>query len=260
MGFFRELVRWTYWNDMVAPFPEVVIFLLVYLAAANTILTPGGRVYAYENISWRLLYPLLLLVGLAGARAYASAIESGEASRQLLMANLNRRRFLLEKFTALFILEFALLIVADLVYLFEYLGYWPALQFYSEWAAAPLLAFGISLLEQALLVFFLNALIALVCVGLRNTNLSLLVYLAFSLAGAYFYEVNSPLILRFIQLGYGDWGIVNQLYPAMYSLLYYGGGLSGLSAAFYVSVVFRGVGGACMLAAASLIFGRIDLD
>jgi hypothetical protein len=262
MGRLLESMRWTFKNDFSEPFLELVLLIVVYLVAVEPAIHVGDISARFSNLSWTTIYPMIFLTGIGGIRSFSLAAERGELARQLIDQKLTRTLFLASKFLSFYVLTFVPLLMVDLVAYLEFKGYFFHLP-YTQLGTDFTLFFLVALLGQALLLFFLDSLVLALSVFLRKTTVVLLVFFAITILGVSLYVTNPPISLKYLQLGYGDFLITNDLAGYLEYVLTFG--FSGLhlpvlTQAFFFGVIYRVVGGVLLFMASILWFRRMDLD
>lgn len=208
---------------------------------------------------------IIILVGIAGARGYAIALERGELTRQMVGLRISRAKTVFLKWLSIFILCLLLLLGVDIAVFFSSLGYFPYANAYIAWGSAPLLAFAVTIVEQALLLAFLNSLSAAVSLIIRKTTVSLLIFFIVALLGVQLYVVGTtggP--LAYLQLGYGDYyittDITNYLYYGLLNYNPFSASFLQLGEQFYVGLAYRLAGAIVLLGVSIFAFMRADLD
>ncbi len=265
-GRFRLTSRWTFQNDLAPPFLEVALLLLVFIAGSRYTLSAESAVTRYEYLSWDMIYVIIFLVAISVVRSLTIAIEKGETARQLLSSDSSSRtRYILSKFLSLFTLTFLLVLAVDVVALAIYMGYFIAPAAYGSLGSAPLLDWGFAVLEQLLLLFFLISLAMALALVTRSTAITLLVFLVVTVVGVNLYAAGVPGWASAIQLGYGDWKIVNNLAEYAFTVAYAPWNRPQvaqlmLNTSLWVGVFYRLLGGAVLLVVSVLRFRRMDLD
>lgn len=264
LGDFARLLLWTYKNDFIEPFPEIVLFLSIVIVVDQSFLY-GVDVASgvFANISWNLILLIIIFVGIGGSRSYGIALDRGEAVHQMLALRIPRWRFAFLKWLALFVTFASILLVVDFVAFFVYLGYFPSVSAYSLWGGAPLVTFGLAVGEQLALLFFLNSAMLMISFGVKRTTASLLIFLVFALLAARLYAVGPPGILGDFQLGYGDYNIVNSFSTYLFTLFYRPASQlanSSPSIDVVVGLLYRVLGGLILLLGGIQLFRRSDLD
>jgi len=263
LGSFLRVLKWSYKNDFVEPFPEIVLFLGVVLIASNSFLDVAGATNLFVNLTWKSILILVIFVGIGGIRGYSLALEKGEITRQMLTLRVSRTKFIFLKWLSLFVIFFAVLLSVDAVAFFVFLGYFPSVTVYTLWGAAPVMVFALVLAEQVLLLLFLNSLVMLISFATRRTTVAMLVFLAFALFTAMPYSFVSSGIPNFLQLGYGDYTIVNGLSSYIYDLLYRPSAIAAAASPtmeVYLALIYRVLAGLGFFAVALQLFKGVDMD
>jgi hypothetical protein len=256
---FLKITKWTFTNDLVVPFPEIVLFLFVILAASSTPLDAVEADSFLSTVSWEIIYILILFVGIAGIRGYSIALERGEIARQMITLRMSRLRFAFYKWLSLYSLLAVFLLIVDFVVFLLYFAFFPAPSFYIQWGEAPLFTWILMVAEQMLLLFFLNSIVMLISFAVRrSSSVALLVFFAFALLGTQLSTLGLNLS-DYYQLGYGDYQIVNAL--SSYLLRLYEHSSATLSSDTILSgVAYRAIVGAACFAIALWLVERIDMD
>jgi hypothetical protein len=260
---FLRILKWSYKNDFVEPFPEIVLFLGIVLIASNSFLDVTGTTNLFVSLTWKSILIIVIFVGIGGIRGYSLALEKGEITRQMLTLQISRTKFIFLKWLSLFAIFFAVLLSVDVVAFFVYLGYFPSFAAYALWSTAPVMVFALMLAEQVLLLIFLNSLVMLISFATRRTTVALLVFLAFTLFSAMPLSFVSSGIPNFLQLGYGDYTIVNGLSSYIYDLLYRPSALAAAASPtmeVYVALIYRVLAGLGLFALALQVFKGVDID
>jgi|GEM_PF-724695 ABC-type transport system involved in multi-copper enzyme maturation permease subunit len=265
MGKFSGIMKWTFQNDMLPPFVEVILFLLVYLATSSYVLEVQSTLTMYYSLSWNLIYVIIFLVAISAVRAFSIATERGEISRQLMSGYTSRARFILAKFLSLYALTVVLLLVVDVVALFVYMGYFFSPSVYISLGTASLANWGISIMEQLLLLFFLDSLAMALSLLTKSTTISLLLFLVITLLGVNLYRAGVPGWAVNLQLGYGDYNIVNSITSYLFYITYEPNNTAmatqlapGVSV--YVGIIYRLLGGSILFLISLFRFGTMDFD
>ncbi len=265
MRTFLRVLEWTFRNDFVEPFIEIVLFIIIFIAASSTFINPGGNTQIFSSLTWNLIYIIVILVGIGGVRSYSLGLERGEVVRQMSSLRLTRSGFLWRKWLSLYLIFASMLLITDAIIFFEDFGFFPNPTLASNWGSFGLLTWVFMVPEQLALLVFLNSLVAILSLVFRNTTVSLLIYFVYTFLGVSLYTVSHLGVASYLQLGYGDYQIVNTASDHYFYLLYQpyntiGLRVSALNAAFYVGVIYRVVGGLIMLVLAALRFRGMDLD
>jgi ABC-type transport system involved in multi-copper enzyme maturation permease subunit len=261
---FVRVLKWTFNNDFAEPFPELLVFLFVFVVATSNFIDVGGTDQLFANLTWKVIVVLIIMVGIGGTRSYSQALERGEIGLEMLSLKISRIRFALLKYLAVFLIFAGILFVADVVAFFEFLGYFPSVQNYSMWGFAPTATFAIMFLEQLLLLFFLNSLIFLLALTAKRPTVVLLGFFVFAIFFAMPSMFTQLTIPKFLAIGYGDYEIVNQLSGFVFVLLYRN--TTSQIAIFapktdaVLSLIYRGCVGAVTLIAALQVFKRVNMD
>lgn len=267
MGKLSRLTQWTLQNDLAFPFAEIILFLSAYEALSYSSVSAGGVLTMYDALTMNMIYIVVFLSAIAGARMFSMAIERGEISRQLVEARTSRVRFLLSKFASFYLLTFALVLVVDVAALFVYMGYFFDPAVYTSLGVASLTDWSLMLLEQLLLLFFLDSMIMFLSLVFRSATVSILVFLAVTVLGVSLYTIGPPTWAKDLQLGYGDWDIVNRSASYLFLTLvrHASGNLSLYSSQLpnfttLVGFYYRLLGGLVLFIAGALRFNTMDLD
>lgn len=265
LGRFSETLRWTFKHDLALPFPEIILFLTIYIAVSPHIILANSALGRYESLTWDIMYPIIFLIGIGGVRVFSTSLERGELSRQIMATRTSRTGFAIRKFLSFYLSTIVLLVVADVVALVVYMGYFFSPGAYTSIGVAPLLVWGVSLLEQLLLLFFLCALIMFLSLVSRSTTVSLLLFLAITILGISLYNFGVPGWAKDLQLGYGETEIVRQTASYIFNMFYFPTTAAELARlapdlAVYVGALYRLLGGAILLGCALLRFNSMDLE
>lgn len=260
-----RILGWTLKSDIIFPFPEIVLAVSIYIILRVIPMSSTASTDAFTNLTSNLIYLIIIFVGIAGARGYAIALESGEFGRQMIGLRLSRAKIVIFKWLSILIISLLLLFGVDIAVFFAVLGYFPYVSAYISWGSAPLLSFGVMVAEQALLLAFLNSLSAAISLVIRKTTVSLLVFFIVALLGVQLYMVGtSGGLFAYLQLGYGDYYIVmdstNYLYYGFLNHNPLSAYFLQLGEQFYVGFVYRLIGAIVLLAVSIFSFMRADLD
>ena len=257
----NELMKWTFKSDFSEPFVEIVLFLFVGIGASRGFLEATAVSDMFAILTWNLIYPIIFLVAIGGARSFALSQEHGEIGRQLIMQGQRRIVFLAEKFLCLYLLSAALLIIADGVVFLEYLGYFFSPLVYPNLLTDPVIAWSATILEQLMLLFFLDSLILFLGVTIRKTTVVLLVFLAVTILGVSLYVTSPPSWAADLQLGYGDYNMTNLLNQFLYADFYrVSKPTIAVGGAIFFGLIYRFAGGVLFLVLSFLRFMKMDLD
>jgi hypothetical protein len=256
----KEL-SWTLKIDIVFPFLEIILFISLYIMLVKNALIGSAAVYSLENVTIDLIYLIILLVGIAGVRGYAIALERGEISRQMIGLRISRCKVLALKWLSIFIISFIPLLVVDIAVFIAFVGYFPSINSYSDWGNAPVLAFFLMIGEQALLIAFLNSLSAALSFGIKRTTVSLLIFFLIAFLGSQFYLVGQTGVFGYLQLGWGDWNILVDTYQYLNQLIFVHTLSSNqFNLEFYIGLLYRALGAVVLFLGSVLTFARADLD
>jgi hypothetical protein len=262
-----KVVSWTIKSDIVFPFLEIVLAVSLYIILTKNPLSSSASSDLFTNLTWDLIYLIVIFVGIAGARGYAIALERGEIGRQMIGLRISRTKIILLKWLSIQLVSFVLILAVDIVAFFWVEGYFPSPAAYSIWGSAPLVAFLVMVLEQFLLIAFLNSLSAAVSLVLKRTIVSLLIFFIVTLLGVQLYVVGSTVTggpFSYLQLGWGDYNIVmditNYLYYGFLNYNPLSASFLHLSLQFYVGLIYRVLGAIALLWISILAFRRADLD
>ncbi len=171
----------------------------------------------------------------------------------------------MRKFLSFYLSTLVLLVFADVVSSIVYMAfYFPPGAYNSLGIAAPL-DLAIALLEQLALLFFLDSLAMFLSLLLRSSTTSLLVFFAVTILGVGLYEVGIPPWAQYLQLGWGDYMIVNKLSAYIFTALYQPNNTLMLSAnapdiRFTVGLTYRLLGGFVLFLFSLLRFNTMDLE
>lgn len=253
---FSGIMKWTFQNDMMPPFLEVILFLMAYLATSSYSLDSGATLTTYSYLSWNLIYVMIFLVAISAVRSFSMATERGETSRQMMSGYTSRVRFVLAKFFSLYLCTAALLLVVDVIALFVYMGYFFSPSVYISLGSASLVVWGLAVLEQLLLLFFLDSLAVTLSLLTRSTTVSLLLFLVITLLGVNLYRAGLPGWSVNLQLGYGDYNIVNTVSEYLFNPR----SNAPPDFSIYVGVVYRAAGSLVLLLTSLFRFNTMDLD
>ncbi|MDG6964179.1 MAG: hypothetical protein JRM74_00555 [Nitrososphaerota archaeon] len=257
-----KVLRWTYKNDFVEPFPELVLFLgVVSVTSVYSLGLDTTEVFA--KLTWSIIILILIFAAIGGVMCYSLALERGQVAQQFLSLRVSRARFAALKWVSVFVIFAAFALLFDFIAFFLYLGYFPSLGTYAFWGDAPAFAFLFMVGEQLVLLAFLNSLVMVISFGLRRTTISLLVFLAFTLFSAGFFPLGSASIPDFLRLGYGDYLFVNGLSTYVFELLYRPASqalASAPTATDYLALAYRAVGAVVLFVIGVGLFVRADLD
>lgn len=262
MGDFLKVLRWTFKNDFVEPLPELVLLLGVVEVASHNFLGLGTT-GQFDNLTWNLDVLILIFVAIAGVMSYSLALERGQVAQQFLSLRVSRAKFVALKWASLFVTFVAFVLILDFVAFFLYLGYFPNFGSYSNWAAAPVFVFALMVGEQMLLLAFLNSLVMAISFGIRRTTVSLLVFLAFTLFTAGYISFGSTIIPQYLQLGYGDYLIVNSFSTYAFNVLYRPAAFALASAPDLtdcLALAYRVISAVVLFFAGLALLVRADLD
>jgi len=264
LGNFTEVLRWTIKNDFVEPFPEIVFFILVLIVATNNFVSVGGTEDLFANLTWKTIIILIVLVGIGGTRSYSQALEKGETATEMLTMRVSRVRFAILKYFSVFLTLSGIILAVDFFAFFEFLGYFPWISVYSTWGSAPVASFVVMFLEQLVLLFLLNSLIILIAFCVKKSTVTLLVFFTFGLFWAMPSIFTPSVVPGYLQLGYGDNQIANQISQFVFVLLYRNTpamiALTTPDATAILSFAYRGCVGALALIAAVQVFKWTDMD
>ncbi len=266
MGRFGLISKWILQNDLAPPFLEVALLLLVFIASSRYTLFAPDAVTRYDYLTWDTIYVIIFLVAISVVRSLTTATERGETARQLTSSeHASRVGHILTKFLSLFTLTFLLILAVDLAALVIYMGYFFSPSVYGSLGSAPLFDWGIAVVEQLLLLFFLTSLAMALSLMTRSTAISLLVFLVVTVLGVNLYAAGVPGWASAIQLGYGDWKIVNDLAQYTFIVVYEPGNKAMIAQlapnlTIWIGILYRLLGGAVLLTASVLRFRRMDLD
>lgn len=265
MGKLSGYLKWTFQNDMVPPFAELVLFLMVFSAVSSYSLDGQVTLTRYFSLTWNLAYIIILLVAISGARAFPLAIERGEIARQLVSGRTSRLGFVLAKFLTFFSSTVMLILVADVVALCVYMGYFFSPSAYISLGTASLVNWGIAVLEQLLLLFFLDSLAMALSLLTKSTTVSLLLFLVVTLIGVNLYEAGLPGWAVNLQIGYGDYNIVSAISSYLFSIAYEPGNIAMRSQTapgipVLIGIIFRLLGGLVLFLVSLFRFNTMDLD
>ncbi|MDG7008633.1 MAG: hypothetical protein JRN06_10410 [Nitrososphaerota archaeon] len=262
MGDFAKVLRWTYKNDFVEPLPELILLLGVVSVASHNFLSVGTS-DVFESLTWNLDILILIFVGIAGVMSYSLAMERGQIAQQFLSLRISRARFVVLKWASLFAIFVIFALLLDFVAFFLYLGYFPNLGAYSNWGDGPGFAFLVMIGEQLVLLAFLDSLVMAVSFALRRTTVSLLVFLAFALFSAGYLTFGTSILPNYLQLGYGDYIVVNSFSTYVYSLLYRPAAViisTAPTLTDYLALAYRMIGAVVLFFAGMAFLVRADLD
>ncbi len=246
--------------------PEIAVFLLVYLAITFNQVDAGNVLARSQNVTWDMIYMIVILSGIGGVKAFSIALDKGELVREMVASGSSRIRFLLRKFFSLYLLTLLLVFLADVAVLVVFMEYYFSPEVYSSaLGTAPLVTWGVAVAEQMMLLFFLCSLIAFLSFASKSTAVSLLVFLAITIIGISFYRISLPTWAGYLQLGSGDYSIVNRVSQYLFFALFQSGNRVELAeyaanAQLLLGVAYRLVGGAVLLLAALVRFNRMDLE
>lgn len=262
MGSFLKVLKWTYKNDFVEPFPELVLLLgVVSVSSAYSLSFSVTNEFA--SLTWRLIILILIFAAIGGVMSYSFALERGQVAQQFLSLRVSRARFAMLKWVSVFVIFAAFALLFDFIAFFLYLGYFPSLSAYNFWGDAPAFAFLFMVGEQLVLLAFLNSLVMAISFGLRRTTISLLTFLVFTLFSAGYFPIGSASIPDFLRLGYGDYLLVNGLSTYVFELLYRPASQALASAPTttdYLVLAYRAVGAVVLFVVGVGLFMRADLD
>lgn len=250
MSTLLRLLKWTYVNDLVEPFPEIVLFLSVVVIASNNFISSTAATDMFTTLTWKLVLLIIILVAIGGTRSFSFALEKREIVYQLLGLRVSRWRFAALKWLSLLIVFFSIVVVVDVVAFVEFLGYFPPIAEYSLWGSSPAFIFAFMVGEQLLLLAFLNSLVMLISIGSRKTTSSLLIFLVVTLFSALPYLFISSGFPDYLMLGYGDYQILN---PASLASLF------GPNEEFYFAVLYRAGGAIVMFVVSLRLFKRMEI-
>ncbi|MCL4355186.1 MAG: hypothetical protein JRN56_03295 [Nitrososphaerota archaeon] len=262
MGDFAKVLRWTYKNDLVEPLPELVLLLGVASVASHNFMNRGTST-VFENLTWSLDILILIFVGIAGVMSYSLAMERGQIAEQFLSLRVSRAKFVVLKWTSLFAIFVIFALLLDLLAFFLYLGYFPNVGAYSNWGDSPGFTFLIMISEQLVLLAFLNSFVMAVSFALRRTTVSLLVFLAFTLFSAGYLSFGTSILPQYLQLGYGDYLVVNAFSTYVFSLLYRPEAVALSTAPAmtdYLALAYRVLGASVLFLTGLAFLVRADLD
>jgi len=261
LGDFLKVFRWTYKNDFVEPFPELVLLLGV-VSVSSSYSLGFDATNEFAKLTWNLTLLTLIFAAIGGVMSYSLALERGQVTEQLLSLRVSRARFVALKWASVFVILAVFALLFDFVAFFLYLGYFPNLGAYTIWGEAPGFAFLIMVGEQLVFLAFLNSLVMAVSFGLRRTTISLLAFLAFTLFSAGYFPLGSAAIPDFLRLGYGDYLFVNGL--SYYAYLLFASSPQALVSAptttDYLVLAYRAVGAVVLFIISVGLFVRADLD
>lgn len=263
MGNLLKVLRWTFKNDFVEPLPELVLLLGVVEVASHNFLGQGGTSGQFSNLTWNLDVLILIFVAIAGVMSYSLALERGQVAQQFLSLRVSRAKFVALKWASVFVVFVVFALLLDFVALFLYLGYFPNLGSYSGWAEAPGLSFLIMIGEQLVFLAFLNSLVMAISFGIRRTTVSLMAFLAFTLFTAGYLSFGSTIIPKYLQLGYGDYLIVNNFSTWVFNVLYRPAAVALATTpnlTDFLALAYRGVGALALFLAGLAFLVRADLD
>jgi len=255
-------LRWTFKNDFVEPLPELVLLLGVVEVGSHNFLGQGTA-DQFSNLTWNLDVLILIFVAIAGVMSYSLALEKGQVVQQFLSLRISRAKFAALKWASLFVIFVLFILLLDFIAFFLYLGYFPTFGSYARWADAPALSFLIMIGEQLVLLAFLNSLVMAISFGIRRTTVSLLVFLAFTLFTAGYLSFGSAIIPEYLQLGYGDYLIVNSFSTYVFNMLYRPAALALASApdiTDYLALAYRVISAVVLFFAGLALLVRADLD
>lgn len=258
-----KVLGWTLKSDIVFPFLEIVLFVSIFIVLTKNSLSGTASTDMFESLTSDLMYLVILFVGIAGARGYAIALERGELSRQMIGLRISRGRIVILKWLSIFTLSFVLLFAVDLAAFFSLVAYVPYISDYIFWGSAPMVAFAVMVGEQIVLLAFLNSLSAALSLAIRRATVSLLLFFIVGFLGLRLYVTGTtggP--FAYLQLGYGDYGIVLEATQYLYAAIFNHSLVSGflLTEQFYVGLAYRAVGAVVLLAISIYSFSRADLD
>ncbi|MDG7009086.1 MAG: hypothetical protein JRN06_12825 [Nitrososphaerota archaeon] len=261
---FVSVLKWTFKNDFGEPFPELLVFLFVFVVATSNFIDAQGTDELFANLTWRVIIILIIMVGIGGMRSYSQALERGEMGLEMLNLRASRVRFAFLKYLAVLLIFAVILLVVDIVGFAEFLGYFPSIQYYSMWGSAPTATFAIMFLEQLLLLFFLNSVIFLIALAVRRPTVVLLGFFVFAIFLAMPSTFTQLKVPEYLQLGYGDYEIVNQL-SGFFFVLFYRNTASQIhifapNTVAVFSLIYRGSVGVAALVSALQIFKKADMD
>lgn len=257
-----KVLRWTFKNDFVEPLPELVLLLCVISVASHNFLNIGAS-DLFSSLTWNLDVLLLIFVGIGGAMSYSMALERGQLAQQFLSLRTSRTKFVLLKWTSLFIIFVALALPLDFAAFFLYMGYFPSLPAYSAWPDAPMLTFLIAVLEQMIFLAFLNSLVMAISFSIQRTTVSLLIFLAVGLFSAGYLSLGSVPIPDYLRLGYGDYLIVSSFSAYGFDLLYRPAAVVAASmptVADLLALAYRSLGAFALFVVGLWGLVRADLD
>ena len=244
------------------PLPELVLLLGVVSVASHKFLDQGTS-NLFESLTWNLDILLLIFVGIAGVMSYSLAMEKGQIAQQFLSLRVSRAKFVALKWTSLFVIFVIFALLLDFVAFFLYLGYFPNLGAYPNWGDSPGFTFLIMMGEQLVLLAFLDSLVMAISFGLRRTTVSLLVFLAFTLFSAGYLALGTSILPQYLQLGYGDYLVVNGFSTYVFSLLYRPETVvlsTAPALTDYLALTYRVLGTVILFLAGLAFLVRADLD
>jgi hypothetical protein len=265
MSRFSEILRWSLQSDMAFPFLEVVLFLVVYLSLSYHSLIAQDILERPITITSDLIYVIVLTAGIAGARAFSIALDKGELSRQFMTFGGTRLKFILHKFLSFYLTTLSLLVIANVTVFLVFMTSFFSPQVYINLGEQGPVIWVISLLEQMLLLFFLDSLIMVLSLGFRSATISLLLFFVVTILGISFYRLDLPIWTQYMQLGWGDQTMVNTLVKYIFFNSYAPPSLHLPaylipSLGFYVGIVYRAIGGIVFFFVSLLRFNSMDLD
>ncbi|MDG6920994.1 MAG: hypothetical protein JRN59_05640 [Nitrososphaerota archaeon] len=217
----------------------------------------------FAELTWKLIILILMFVAIGGAMSYSFALERGQVAQQFLSLRVSRAKYVLLKWTSVFVVFAVFALIFDFIAFFLYLGYFPNLGAYTIWGEGPSFAFLFMVGEQLVLLAFLNSLVMAISFGLRRTTISLLTFLVFTLLSAGYFPLGSATIPDFLRLGYGDYLFANGLSTYTFELLYRPASQALASAPTttdYLVLIYRAVGAVVLSLVSVVLFVRADLD
>lgn len=195
--------------------------------------------------------------------SYSLGLERGQVTQQFLSLRISRARFVALKWASLFVIFSTFALLLDAVAFFLFGGYFPTPETYSSWGSAPALTFFIMLVEQLLLLAFLNSLVMAISFGVRRITISLLVFFFFALYSSGFLTFGTNILPDFMRLGYGDYLVVNDISAYVFDLLFRPVAQALANAPTlmdYASLAYRGVGAVLLFLVGMGLLVRNDLD
>jgi hypothetical protein len=261
-----KIMQWTLQNDLTLPFLEIILFLAAYEAITDYTILGTDALTRYTSLTWNMIYVIIFLSAIGGVRVFSMAVERGEVSRQLVDSGSSRHRFILSKFASFYITTLLVLLIADVVALLVYMGYFFDISVYTVIGTASLLNWAVMIAGQMLLLFFLDSLIMSLSLFFRSATVSILIFLAVTVLGVSLYTFGLPSWAKDLQLGFGDYEIANKVTAyAFYTVIRHASNLSVVSAAIpnlttFYGILYRLVGGIALFIAGVFRFNTMDLD